>query len=220
MHWLSRVPGRISDHVHAVGARGAELEAFRAQGMADWETILLHRARELRPGARLVMSNFCIDEEGRYLGNTGGVSMFDTFDRLWRAKVDDGTISEEEYRATAFPQFYKNVEEYCAPLTDSASPVYQAGLRLVSVETGLVPCPFAAQYAKDGDADRFSVAYVPTLRSWSETVFFNGLDTSRPPEERQAIVEDFYQDYVNLVWSEPEGHAMDYVHIHMVVARV
>lgn len=220
MHWLSARPGRISDHVHAVGASGAELEAFRTHALRDWDAILLERARELRPGARLVMSNFCIDEQGRYLGNIGGVNMFDTFDALWRAMADEGEITQAEYRDTAFPQFYKTVAEYCAPLTDEASPVHRAGLRLVSAETRVVPCPYAARFAAAGDAHAFAESYVPTLRSWSETVFFSGLDAARPAPERHAIVERFYQRYVDRVRADPAGHAMDYVHIYMVVEKV
>ena len=220
MHWLSRLPGGITDHVHAVGAVGDELEAFRSQALADWGLILANRARELRPGARMVMSNFCIDGHGRYLGNTGGVNMFDTFNVLWRAMVDDGSITQAEYDATAFPQFYKTLQEYCAPLTDAASPVHRAGLRLVSAETRVLPCPYAARFAEAGDVDAFAVSYVPTLRSWSETVFFTGLDDARPVEERRALVERFYQSYIDLVRADPTGHAMDYVHIYMVAEKV
>jgi hypothetical protein len=219
MHWLSRLPGTITNHVHAVGARGVELETFRAQALADWERILLHRARELRPGARLVMSNFCIDEQGRYLGSTGGVNMFDTFDRLWREMAARGEITEAEYQATAFPQFYKSVEEYCAPLTDPQSPVHAAGLRLVSAETRIVRCPYARRFEDNGDVESFAVSYVPTLRSWSETVFMSGLDPARSPQERHALMDRYYASYVDLVRRDPTGHAMDYVHIYMVVAK-
>jgi hypothetical protein len=219
MHWTSGVPGRISNHVHAVGAKGEELETFRRFALADWDTILLNRSRELKPGGRLVMSNFCIDEQGRYLGNTGGVNMFDTFDMLWRRLVEDGTITEAEYRGTAFPQFYKTVEEYGAPLTDTDSAVHRSGLRLESAETRVVPCPYAAKFADDGDLESFAVSYVPTLRTWSETVFFNSLDTDRSEQERRDIVDRFYQSYVDLVRHDPTGHAMDYVHIYMVVSK-
>src|SRR3954454_9551037 len=65
MHWMSARPGHITGHVHSVGAKGDELAAFRAQSLKDWETILLHRSTELRPGGWLVLANFCIDEEGR-----------------------------------------------------------------------------------------------------------------------------------------------------------
>jgi hypothetical protein len=219
MHWISGVPGRISNHVHAVGAKGEELEVFRRFALADWDRILLNRSRELKPGGRLVMSNFCIDEQGRYLGNTGGVNMFDTFDMLWRRLVENGTITEAEYRNTAFPQFYKTVEEYCAPLTDPASAVHESGLRLESAETRVVPCPYAARFAEDGDVESFAVSYVPTLRTWSETVFFNSLSSDRSEEERRDIVDGFYRSYVDLVREDPTGHAMDYVHIYMVVSK-
>lgn len=219
MHWTSGMPGRIGDHVHAVGAEGEELETFRRFALADWESILLNRSRELKSGGRLVMSNFCIDEQGRYLGNTGGINMFDTFAMLWRRLVDDGTITGEEYADTAFPQFYKTMEEYCAPLTEPASAVYRSGLRLASAETRVVACPYAAKFADDGDVEGFAEAYVPTLRTWSETVFFNSLDVARPEQERREIVDRFYRSYVDLVRDDPTGHAMDYVHIYMVVSK-
>jgi hypothetical protein len=65
MHWLSHKPCDITDHVHAVGASGAELAAFAEQGRRDWETILLQRAHELVSGGRLVLANCCQDEAGR-----------------------------------------------------------------------------------------------------------------------------------------------------------
>jgi len=84
MHWMSHRPRAITGHVHSVGAKGDELAAFRAQSLKDWETILLHRAAELRPGGWLVLANFCIDEQGRYLGHTGGLVGAAAFARLWR----------------------------------------------------------------------------------------------------------------------------------------
>src|SRR6185295_8862460 len=68
MHYLSRLPATLADHVHVVTARGAERDAFAAQAASDWETILLHRARDLVQGGQLVLANFCIDEADRYSG--------------------------------------------------------------------------------------------------------------------------------------------------------
>jgi hypothetical protein len=146
--------------------------------------------------------------------------MFDTFAMLWRRLVEDGMITEAEFLNTAFPQFYKTVDEYCAPLTDPSSVVYQSGLRLESAETRVVPCPYAARFADDGDLESFALSYVPTLRSWSETVFFNSLDTERSEQDRQDLVDRFYQSYVDLVREDPAGHAMDYVHIYMLLSKV
>ena len=56
--------------------------------------------------------------------------MFDTFDRLWRALAEDGTITQAEYRATNFPQCYRTVDQFAAPFRDPESAVSRAGLRL------------------------------------------------------------------------------------------
>ena len=53
MHYLSTMPGVIEDHVHSVRATPQEQLPFRAQSLADWETILLHRAHELVDGGRI-----------------------------------------------------------------------------------------------------------------------------------------------------------------------
>ena len=219
MHWLSRKPCDLTTHVHMVGATGTELAAFAEQGRRDWETILLGRARELAPGGRLVLVNFGKDEAGRYLGNTGGVNMFDTFNALWRRFTAEGEISGEEYVAMTFPQYYKTVEEFTQPLTDTASPVYRASLRLEQCETRVVPCPFAAEFRQHGDAARFAREYIPTLRSWTESTFLAALSLNRPLEERQDIIDRYYNAYETLVRENPEGHGMDYVHIYLTIAK-
>jgi hypothetical protein len=76
-----------------VGASGDVRRAYEETGRIEWERLLALRARELVKGGRLCYFNFGIDSQRRYLGHTGGVSMFDTFSRLWRGLVDDGIIT-------------------------------------------------------------------------------------------------------------------------------
>ena len=219
MHWLSRLPGEIADHVQAVGAAQEEKAVFRRQSLDDWTTILLHRARELQPGGVLVLANFCEDDEGRYLGNTGGVNMFDTFAKHWRGLHDVGVIREEEFRAATFPQFYKTLAEFVSPFEDPNSPVSRAGLVLEHASTRVTGCPYAANFARHGDPVAFAQEYLPTLRSWTESTFFGALDATRPLPERQSIIERFYEAYQNEVAESPDGHGMDYVHAFMVISK-
>ena len=219
MHWLSRRPCMIKDHVQAVGAAPAERDAFRAQALADWEAILLARARELRPGGRLVLANFCIDEAGRYLGHTGGIDMFDCFARHWRDLLDAGRIGAAEFVNATLQQFYKTPEEFAAPFRDPASAVSRAGLSLAHISTMVTPCPFAEAFRTQRDAAAFAKAYVPTLRSWTETTFGGALDPARPAAERAAILDAFYGAYEAAVARAPEGHGMDYVHCVMEIAK-
>ena len=223
MHYISEKPCPIENHVHMVGASSNTLTAYAAQAQKNWNDLLLARANELRPNGQLVMLNFGIDEEGRYLGNTGGVNMFDTFADLWTQMRDESVISSDEFINTAFPQYYRTVEEFCAPFKNEDSQVYQAGLRLVSAQTGVVKCPYRKAYDEsDGamSAREFAQSYIPTLRSWSEAVFLSGLDDARPLEQRHLIVDDFYKRYEDRVASDPDGHAMDYVHCYLAVRKI
>lgn len=219
-HYISEVPCNITDHVHMVGASGAEREAFEAQGARDWETMLLNRTKELAKGGRLALFNFGIDEEGRYLGNTGGVNMFDTFSDILKELACDGTITEAEYLNTNFPQCYRETEQFTAPLRDESNPVYKEGLRLEHVESRVVRCPYERDFEQHGDAEKFAREYIPTLRSWSEPSFLSGLSADRPGEERAAIMDEFYGRYERRVAESPAGHAMDYVHIYLVCEKV
>ncbi len=219
MHWMSTKVCNISNHVQAVGAEGDELAAFQRQAAEDWRRILRHRAAELRPGGRLVLINFARDEQDRYLGNTGGVNMFDTFNEIWLDFVESGRITRAEYDNMTLPQYYNTVEEFSAPLTDPDDPVHRAGLRLERIDTRIVECPFAAAFAEHGDAGRFAEEYIPTIRTWNESIYFNALDAARPLDERKAIIEDYYNTYKKMVRDNPEGHGMDYVHAYMVISK-
>ena len=167
-----------------------------------------------------MLVNFGRDEEGRYLGNTFGVNMFDTFNEIWNEFLENGRISREEYVRMTLPQYYNTVEEFSAPLTDPASPVYQSGLRLVDVHTRIVPCPFAEEFKTHGNVKRFANAYIPTIRSWNQSIFLGALDESRPLEERQELIESYYGTYHQRVLDAPEGHGMDYVHAYLIVEKI
>ena len=47
-----------------------------------------------------------------------------------------------------------------------------------------------------------------------------GLSLVRSVAERQALVDRLYENYEERVRRNPEGHAMDYVHIYLVCEKV
>ena len=220
MHWLSKKPCDISDNVHMVGAGGEEYLMFSEQGKKDWETILLHRARELKTGGKLVFLNFCRDENGNYLGNTKGVNMFGNFAQNWKDFFDQRRINLNEYQRMTLPQYYNTVHEFSSPLQDPDNQVFRAGLRLKQIETHITHCPFAESFKEHQDPRRFAEEYIPTIRSWNESIFFGALDTDRTVEERNQIIKDYYQTYQDQVQSSPEMHRMDYVHAFIVAEKI
>jgi len=221
MHYVSEKPCEIEDHVHMTGANPDEKAKFQKQAAEDWQKILLARAAEMKSGSKFIVLNFGIDEEGRYLGNTGGFSMFDKFTQHWRELLNKEKITQEEFRRATFVQHYRTLEEFKAPFESSDTPVMKAGLRLKLASTQLTKCPYRKAFVDaDGSitSEQFAASLIPTMRSWSETVFLSAL-SDRAPEEAQAIVNEFYQSYESEIAANPDGHAMDYVHIIMVIEK-
>ena len=221
MHYVSVKPMEIPNHVHAACADINSKTAFAKQAAVDWQNILLARAAELVPGGRFICLNFGIDAEGRYLGNTGGKHMFDHFHKFWRALYEKGSITKSEYEGATFVQYYRTMEEFCAPFSDPNSDVSRAGLVLKSSSTKLTKCPYEAAFhdAGEGMSNReYAESIIPTMRSWSETVFKTALK-GRDSSEINEIVDDFYQAYSDEVAADPKGHAMDYVHIILDIEK-
>jgi hypothetical protein len=216
MHWLSCKPCDLTQHVHALCASGAELASFAEQAQQDWETILLRRAQELKPGGRLVLINFCKDDARHYMSR---VEMFDTVDTVWRRLVTDGVIRSEEYVRMTLPQYYRTVEEHTRPLIDPVGPVYRSGLRIEQCETRAIPCPFAAAFRQHGDAARLAREATPALRSWTESTFLTALSPDRPIQERQTIIERYYDAYEAFLCGNPTRYQADYVEVYMTIAK-
>ena len=49
--------------------------------------------------------------------------------------------------------------------------------------------------------------------------FASGLSPDRSLGERVEILDRYYQAYQDKVRNAPEGHAMDYVHIYLVLRK-
>ncbi len=226
MHWLRRTPCHIKSALHSAMATAEENAQYAAQADKDWRRILLQRASEMKAGAKAVFVNFSTDSNGCYLGNTAaaggpGVSMHSKFSEIWASFAAKGTITQEEYEATNFPQHYRTEAQYTAALTEADSEVSKAGLKLLDVHNIITPCPYRAGWlaGKYESPEAFAADYIGTLRSWSSGVFLTGLNDSRTAEEKQAIVDAFYTAYQADVAGNPGEHGMDYVHAVLTVAK-
>src|SRR5215472_4754995 len=62
--WLSRIPMLIPNHFVVLAASGAVREVFERQAAEDWKLFLSLRAKELRPGGRLIVVLPALNDEG------------------------------------------------------------------------------------------------------------------------------------------------------------
>lgn len=245
MHWLTTKPAQFSSVIHhTLCDQPSELQPYIDQAAADWELVLVQRAKELVTGGRMVVLNFCVDENGQYLGTTDRIKnqMWATKNRLWWELQQEGVISLSEARAASFANYYRTVEEFRAPFDDPEGPVSRAGLRLVQIETQATDCPYQVSWQRQQSvlagsdhteedmqqlAAEHAKSFVLTTRTWSNSVYRDALDESRDCSfssdgrlSRNDVVDLLFDRYAAEVAKAPEDHAMDYVHAFVVVEKM
>ncbi len=62
---------------------------------------------------------------------------------------------QNEFINTNVCYYVRNKEELSVPFTDSMSPVYKAGLRLLSIQIKVSSCPYHAKWTSEGTPGRF-----------------------------------------------------------------
>ncbi|XP_012562661.1 uncharacterized protein LOC100209108 isoform X1 [Hydra vulgaris] len=229
MHWLQQKPCNITNGLHHTQITlDNEKKKFKEQAAYDWQQLLVQRAKELKSGGFMVMVQLCIDENNYSLGKTTVKnSMFGVMDSISREMIQLGIISEEEYHNITFINYYRTIEEFRAPFDLQDSAVFKSGLKLISIKTVLVKCPFHKEWMEKPTIDKNAESarkhaekFILTLRTWSNTTFLSALSKHRSEAERQDIVDRFFNIYVKRVSDDPDNHAMDYVHAHIVIEKI
>lgn len=223
MHWLSRFPSSMKGTEYMHSARcDVPPEAEKLQAAKDWRAILLARSKELAPGGRFVCVNFSTDSNGYFLGQTDvGASMWDSFKASWDQLKEDGFIEEEERLGVSFPNYYRTKSEFLQGIEDDYE--ISKSLKVVSIEEKIVRCPYREMYntGKSGKSPlEYAEWFVPTTKTWSHSTFKNALKMERSEEEKERIMNRFWNNYMNLVEKEPEIHGMDYVHAYIVLEKI
>ncbi|KAL3937786.1 MAG: hypothetical protein SGARI_001987 [Bacillariaceae sp.] len=216
MHWLSQAPNSLKGDATMHSAQSdAPPEAERLQAAQDWKSILEARSKELRKGGRMVIANFCKSKEGYFLGNTDtGASMWESFQTCWDRLAEEALIDEEERLGISFPNYYRTSEE-CLRGVEQVD-----GLKVIDCVEKVVPCPYREAWNAGNKAGRTAREqaqwFVPTTRTWSESTFKNALKSH---QDKEAIMDKFWSNYVDLVAEDPSIHGMDYAHTYLVIEK-
>jgi hypothetical protein len=90
--WLSRLPTLLPDHFLAIRCNGDARDAFDRQAAEDWQNFLSLRARELRPGGRMVVVLPAMTDDGSVTLEP----LFDHANAVLEAMVTEGVITSDE----------------------------------------------------------------------------------------------------------------------------
>jgi hypothetical protein len=144
LHWLSRNPGEVTDHLCAVlSGDGAAREDARRQSAKDWSDFLAARAVEMAPGAKLL---------SLAMGATPEVHGWEWItSEAWQAAQDmqaEGLISPVELKRFTLPVLGRTQADLQAPFAGGSF----HGLTLDFADARPAPDPFWDDFQETGDA--------------------------------------------------------------------
>ena len=164
--WLSRIPSLIPGHFFPVFSTGAARAAFERQGAEDWKAFLALRAREMRPGARLLVVLPALADNGL----SGFAKFMNHANAVLAEMADEGAITAQERARMALGVYARRKDELLAPFANDGH--FQ---HLVVEECDISPLPDTAwsDYQLDGDKEAlarkkakfFRAAFMPSLAS-------------------------------------------------------
>jgi salicylate 1-O-methyltransferase len=157
VHWLSRVPDVIPDHVHIAGSRDDDVvKAFARQAADDWISFLTARSRELVPGGRLVVLTMARDG-----GEAGYQPLIEALADELAVMVRESVVSASELLHMAVPSVGRTEAELTAPFAPKNR---FAGLAVQHLEIVDADDQYWTRFQKRGDADTFAKQWTAFAR--------------------------------------------------------
>ncbi|XP_067657490.1 uncharacterized protein [Haliotis asinina] len=226
LHWLSETPVKYNNSLYKYPESSAEEKiALDQRAQIDLDTFLLLRSREMKQGGLLFVCALCeIKDVNTERVNVG--TLITLLTGIWKEYRDSGEISTEEFFNTHFSFCFRNMDQLRKPFDDKLSAVSKSGLCLLSAETVIIPdiayTAWKDKKDKEGidDREEFARLYIATHRTWGNNTFMNGLSDSRSQEEKEKIVDGFY-DRVEKRMSKinPEEIKDDLQSIYLVITK-
>ena len=156
--WLSRIPALIPGHFFYLFSTGSVRSEFERQSAKDWETFLSLRARELRPGGRLVVVLPALADDG----SAGFEHIFQQANAVLTEMVADGAVTHEERSRMVIAAYPRRKRDLLAPF--AANGKFQQ-LTVESCEMFELPDFAWTDYQRDGDKEALSSKHALFFRS-------------------------------------------------------
>lgn len=160
VHWLSRAPVPIVDHVQiAYSQDEAARSAYARQAAEDWYTFLASRSREMRPGAQLAVVTMAVDDTGDF----GYRPLLDAIVAELVELSRGGLLGEDEVRRMAIPTVGRSHTELTAPFVPKGR---FEGLTIEHLDVFNAEDEFWTSYESGRDAALFGARWTGFARAW------------------------------------------------------
>jgi len=220
-HWLDRMPAvPLTDFVShrrplparpelGVSPEGV-MAALSQQAEQDLVQFLKCRARELVPGAKLLLAT---------PGDTDQVRLCDgLYDVLHEACIDlvaESRLEPEQHERLYMPCYYRTVAELIAPLERDDSPV-RGAFTIDNAEALEIPIPFIVEFQRGGDVAAYAEGFTGFLRAVSEPVVRAAFNSSNGEAE---TIDHLYERIRVRLLAEPERYLWHYTLVAAVLTR-
>jgi SAM dependent carboxyl methyltransferase len=173
--WLSHIPTLIPDHFMPIRSTGAERLEFERQGARDWEDFLSLRAKELRPGGRLVVVLPALADDG----TSGFENIMDQANAVLAAMVADGALRADERARMVLGAWPRRTSELLAPFNRDGR--FQ-NLTVDACEMFALPDAAWKDYEQDGNREALATKHALFFRSIFMPSLASALDHVRAGE--------------------------------------
>jgi len=189
--WLSSVPAVPVDHFWFASLKGPARSIYERQGARDWESFLSLRAKELRPGGRLVI--VCP-------GVGSGQAIAEHADAVIAEMVRDGAISANERSRMVVACWLRLEHEYLAPFQRDGRFL---NLTVEHCESTPQADPVWEQYQRDRDAEALAIKHAAFFRATFLPTLVAALTHADDPEARAAFADRFERGLRQRLTREP-----------------
>ena len=156
--WLSRIPMPVPGHFIAVWSTGDVRAAFERQAAEDWEAFLSLRAKELKPGGRLVVVLPGLDDD-----RVAGIErLFEHANTTLKEMVDEGAITADERARMVLAAFPRRRPDLLVPFAKAGE---FCGLTVEHCETSKLSDATWNDYEQDRNQERLASRHAQFFRS-------------------------------------------------------
>jgi hypothetical protein len=198
VHWISRVPEPIPDHIFSSRATGNIREAFREQARRDWAAFLQHRAVELVPGGQLVVVGGAAAADE----TSGAERLMDAANAVLVSMVDDGLLETAEYARMTIPTWNRTQAEFLAPLQEG--PLAEAW-HVEEHDLVALPDWLLEEYERTGDARAFADSLAEFFMAAFGPSLWSALDGGRGEKSVRAVASTFESRLMERIAADPRA---------------